>query len=159
MTDHRSLDQSGAVMKALVYHGAGNKAWEETPDPVIIDDTDAIVRVEATTICGTDLHILKGDVPAVTDGRVLGHEAIGTVTARRRARPAVSLSATVCSCRASRHVAPAVTAVMATPGNASAVAVGFSATRSTARRPNSSASRSPISRPIRFPTAWPTRPF
>ncbi|CAN5474080.1 zinc-dependent alcohol dehydrogenase family protein [soil metagenome] len=67
-------------MKALVYHGPGNKAWEETPDPVIIDDTDAIVRVEATTICGTDLHIMKGDVPAVTDGRVLGHEAIGTVT-------------------------------------------------------------------------------
>lgn len=67
-------------MKALVYHGPGDKAWEETPDPVILDDTDAIVRVEATTICGTDLHILKGDVPAVTDGRVLGHEAIGTVT-------------------------------------------------------------------------------
>lgn len=56
-------------MKALVYHGPGNKAWEETPDPVLIDDTDAIVRVEATTICGTDLHILQGDVPAVTDGR------------------------------------------------------------------------------------------
>ena len=67
-------------MKALVYHGPGNKAWEETPDPVIIDDTDAIVHVEATTICGTDLHILKGDVPAVTDGRVLGHEAVGTIT-------------------------------------------------------------------------------
>ncbi len=67
-------------MKALVYHGPGNKAWEETPDPVIVDDTDAIVRVDATTICGTDLHILKGDVPAVTDGRVLGHEAVGTVT-------------------------------------------------------------------------------
>ncbi len=67
-------------MKALVYHGPGNKAWEETPDPMIIDDTDAIVRVEATTICGTDLHILKGDVPAVTDGRVLGLEASGTVT-------------------------------------------------------------------------------
>ena len=67
-------------MKALVYHGPGNKAWEDTPDPVIIDDTDAIVRVDATTICGTDLHILKGDVPAVTDGRVLGHEAVGTVT-------------------------------------------------------------------------------
>ncbi len=66
-------------MKALVYHGPGNMAWEETPDPVIIDDTDAIVRVEATTICGTDLHILKGDVPAVTDGRILGHEAVGTV--------------------------------------------------------------------------------
>ena len=68
-------------MKALVYHGPGNKAWEEVPDAVIIDDTDVVVRVEATTICGTDLHILKGDLPQVTDGRILGHEAVGTVTA------------------------------------------------------------------------------
>ncbi len=66
-------------MRALVYHGPGNKAWEEVPDPVLKDDTDAIVRVDAVTICGTDLHILKGDVPAVTDGRILGHEAVGTV--------------------------------------------------------------------------------
>jgi alcohol dehydrogenase len=69
------------MMKALVYHGPGLKAWEDVADPVIIDGTDAIVRVEATTICGTDLHILKGDVPAVTDGRILGHEAVGTVVA------------------------------------------------------------------------------
>jgi alcohol dehydrogenase len=67
-------------MRALVYHGPGRKAWEETPDPGILDDTDAVVCVDATTICGTDLHILKGDVPAVTDGRILGHEAVGTVT-------------------------------------------------------------------------------
>lgn len=66
-------------MKAIVFHGAGDKAWEEVADPVIVDDTDAIVRVESVTICGTDLHILKGDVPAVTDGRILGHEAVGTV--------------------------------------------------------------------------------
>ncbi len=68
-------------MKALVYHGPDQKAWEVVADPVIIDGTDAIVRVEATTICGTDLHIMKGDVPAVTDGRILGHEAVGTVMA------------------------------------------------------------------------------
>ena len=68
-------------MRAVVYHGPGQKAWEEVPMPVIIDDTDAIVRVDAVTICGTDLHILKGDVPAVTDGRILGHEAVGTVEA------------------------------------------------------------------------------
>ena len=68
-------------MKALVYHGPGDKAWEEVPKPTLLDDTDAIVRVDATTICGTDLHILKGDVPAVTDGRILGHEAVGTVDA------------------------------------------------------------------------------
>jgi alcohol dehydrogenase len=68
-------------MKALVYHGPGQKSWEEVPMPTIVDPTDAIVRVDATTICGTDLHILKGDVPTVTPGRVLGHEAVGTVTA------------------------------------------------------------------------------
>ncbi len=66
-------------MKAIVYHGPGNKGWEDVADPVLVDDTDAIVRVDTTTICGTDLHILKGDVPAVTPGRILGHEAVGTV--------------------------------------------------------------------------------
>src|SRR4051794_8949300 len=66
-------------MRALVYHGPGQKAWEEVPKPSLQADTDAIVRVDAVTICGTDLHILKGDVPAVTDGRILGHEAVGTV--------------------------------------------------------------------------------
>ena len=66
-------------MHALVYHGPGQKAWEEVPNPVLLDDSDAIVRVDATTICGSDLHILKGDVPEVTDGRILGHEAVGTV--------------------------------------------------------------------------------
>jgi len=68
-------------MKALVYHGPGQKAWEEVAEPAIGDDTDAILRVDAVTICGSDLHILKGDVPAVTDGRILGHEAVGTVEA------------------------------------------------------------------------------
>ena len=67
-------------MKALVYHGPGAKAWEEIADPVLLADTDAIVQVDTTTICGTDLHILKGDVPTITDGRVIGHEAVGTVT-------------------------------------------------------------------------------
>jgi alcohol dehydrogenase len=66
-------------MFAVVYHGPGKMAWEEVPKPEISADTDAIVRVDAVTICGTDLHILKGDVPAVTDGRILGHEAVGTV--------------------------------------------------------------------------------
>lgn len=67
-------------MKALVYHGPGNKAWEEVPNPDLRDSTDAIVQVDTTTICGTDLHILKGDVPGVTDGRILGHEGVGTIT-------------------------------------------------------------------------------
>jgi len=66
-------------MRALVYHGPGQKAWEEVPHPEILDEGDAIVRIDATTICGTDLHILKGDVPEVHQGRILGHEAVGTV--------------------------------------------------------------------------------
>jgi alcohol dehydrogenase len=68
-------------MRALVYHGPGTKLWEEVAKPTLQADTDAIVRVDATTICGTDLHIMKGDVPTVTDGRILGHEAVGTVEA------------------------------------------------------------------------------
>ena len=67
------------TMHALVYHGPGKKSWDEVPKPQLIDDTDAVVRVDATTICGSDLHILKGDVPETTDGRILGHEAVGTV--------------------------------------------------------------------------------
>jgi alcohol dehydrogenase len=66
-------------MRAVVYHGPGSRTWEEVPDPEIIGDGDAIVRVDAVTICGTDLHILKGDVPAVRNGRILGHEAVGTI--------------------------------------------------------------------------------
>ncbi|MFF4888954.1 zinc-dependent alcohol dehydrogenase family protein [Micromonospora chersina] len=66
-------------MKALVYGGPGEKSWSEIPDPTIVDPRDAIIRVDAVTICGTDLHILGGDVPEVQPGRVLGHEAVGTV--------------------------------------------------------------------------------
>ena len=66
-------------MKALVYQGPGTKAWKDVPDPTLQADTDVIVRVGVTTICGTDLHILKGDTPEVTAGRILGHEAVGTV--------------------------------------------------------------------------------
>ena len=68
-------------MKALVYDGPGKKSWIEVPDPVIKNPSDVIVRLDATTICGTDLHILKGDVPAVTPGRILGHEGVGKITA------------------------------------------------------------------------------
>jgi alcohol dehydrogenase len=68
-------------MKALVFDGPGRRTWKEVDDPTIREPTDAIVRVDAVTICGTDLHILKGDVPEVQPGRVLGHEAVGTVTA------------------------------------------------------------------------------
>ncbi|MEP6591852.1 MAG: zinc-dependent alcohol dehydrogenase family protein [Gemmatimonadota bacterium] len=66
-------------MKALVYHGPGRRSWEAVPRPVIVKPTDAIVRITTTTICGTDLHILKGDLPTVADGRILGHEGVGIV--------------------------------------------------------------------------------
>jgi alcohol dehydrogenase len=66
-------------LKALVYRGPGKRFWEEKPKPVIQEATDAIVRITRTTICGTDLHILKGDVPTATAGRILGHEGVGVV--------------------------------------------------------------------------------
>jgi alcohol dehydrogenase len=66
-------------MKALVYHGPGQRGWDSVDDPTIIDPTDAIVRIDTSTICGSDLHILKGDVPETPPGTILGHEAVGTV--------------------------------------------------------------------------------
>jgi alcohol dehydrogenase len=66
-------------MHALVYEGPGRKAWKQVPKPEIVDSTDAIIRVDVTTICGSDLHILKGDVPETPPGMILGHEAVGTV--------------------------------------------------------------------------------
>jgi alcohol dehydrogenase len=67
------------TMKALVYHGAGKKAWEDKPKPTIIKPTDAVVKILKTTICGTDLHIMKGDLPEVADGRIIGHEGVGII--------------------------------------------------------------------------------
>jgi alcohol dehydrogenase len=66
-------------MKALVYHGPGKKSWEEKPKPLIKEPTDAVVRILKTTICGTDLHIMKGDLPEVADGRIIGHEGVGII--------------------------------------------------------------------------------
>lgn len=66
-------------MKALVYHGPGQRSWDLVPDPTIVEPTDAIVRIDSSTICGTDLHILKGDVPETKPGTILGHEAVGTI--------------------------------------------------------------------------------
>ena len=66
-------------MNALVYHGPGQRAWESVPDPKVEEPTDAVVKIDTSTICGTDLHILKGDVPEVQPGTILGHEAVGTV--------------------------------------------------------------------------------
>ncbi|MFL5289981.1 MAG: zinc-dependent alcohol dehydrogenase family protein [Myxococcales bacterium] len=66
-------------MKALVYRGPGKRAWEDKTKPTLQDASDAVVKIVRTTICGTDLHILKGDVPSVTPGRILGHEGVGVV--------------------------------------------------------------------------------
>ena len=66
-------------MKALVYHGPGKRSLDDKPKPVISASTDAVVKITKTTICGTDLHIMKGDLPAVTDGRILGHEGVGVI--------------------------------------------------------------------------------
>ncbi len=68
-------------MKALVYLGPDRLAWQDVPDPTVHSDTDALIRVDVTTICGSDLHIAKGDLPEVVVGRILGHEAVGTVVA------------------------------------------------------------------------------
>src|ERR1039457_4131414 len=67
------------TMKALVFHGPNSLALEDRPKPAIVQATDAIVRITTTTLCGTDLHILKGDVPTITDGRILGHEGVGII--------------------------------------------------------------------------------
>src|SRR3984885_1633089 len=66
-------------MNALVYHGPGQRSWDTVPDPTIQAPTDIVVRIDTSTICGTDLHILKGDVPACVPGTILGHEATATV--------------------------------------------------------------------------------
>jgi alcohol dehydrogenase len=76
---HHQTDGSSALMKALVYHGPGRRAWEDKPRPTVREIGDAVVRITTSTICGTDLHIMKGDVPSVTDGRILGHEGVGIV--------------------------------------------------------------------------------
>jgi len=78
-SEPRIREVGGGTMKALVFHGPGRRSWEDVPKPRITDTTDAIVKISTSTICGTDLHILKGDVPTVTDGRVLGHEGVGIV--------------------------------------------------------------------------------
>ena len=82
-------------MKALVFHGPGVKAWEDVARPTLDADTDAIVQVDTTTICGTDLHILKGDLPAMVDGRIIGHEAVGTVVEAGAAVKNVTVGARV----------------------------------------------------------------
>ena len=79
MKQNTNNENNITTMKALVFHGPDSLAFEDKPKPTIIQATDAIVRITTTTICGTDLHILKGDVPTVTNGRILGHEGVGII--------------------------------------------------------------------------------
>src|SRR6185295_9772529 len=69
------------TMKALVYGGPGKRAWQAMPRPLVRDPGDAVIRITTSTICGTDLHIMKGDLPTVAAGRILGHEGIGIIEA------------------------------------------------------------------------------
>ena len=99
-------------MKALIYKGPGKKAIEERPVADIKATTDAIVKTVKTTICGTDLHILKGDVPTCAPGRILGHEGVGVT--RKRAPPAHPYTAALMASRpsmdpANRRVVPPLT--------------------------------------------------
>ena len=79
MTDNTNFGDGRTTMKALAFHGRDRLVLEDRPKPVIMLATDAIVRITTTTICGTDLHILKGDVPAIPEGRILGHEGVGII--------------------------------------------------------------------------------
>ncbi len=115
------------MMKALVYQGPGKRAWEEVPAATVRDPTDAVVGVDAVTICGTDLHILRGDVREAVEGGILGHEAVGTVTATGSAVQN-SRWVSVCWCPALPPVAVAATAAAAVTGNASGMAAGSWAT-------------------------------
>ena len=78
-------------MRAMVFQGPGQRSWTDVPDAKIVDDGDLVLEVEVVTICGTDLHILKGDVPEVTPGTILGHEAVGRVVATGPAVRSVSV--------------------------------------------------------------------
>ena len=131
-----------ATMKALVYHGPGRRAWEEKPRPRIQEATDAIVRITTTTICGTDLHILKGDVPTVTAGRILGHEGVGIVEEvgdRGLGHPQGRQGAHLL-----HHVLRALRLLQAQRCTRTAARrLDPRATPSTARRPSTCASRTP----------------
>src|SRR5881397_1486829 len=66
-------------MKAIVFHGVGNIRLDEVPEPKIQEPTDAIVRLTASAICGTDLHMVRGTMPGMVPGTILGHEGVGVV--------------------------------------------------------------------------------
>ena len=131
--------------------GPVKRSWRSVRSLKSRSPTDAVVKIFKTTICGTDLHILKGDVARVSPGRILGHEGVGMV---EKTGPGVTLfsMAIASSSPAFRHAANANIADVACTRTALPVA-GYWATRSTERRPNMCGSRTPIPASIRFPTA------
>ena len=139
-------------MKALTYQGPGAKAWSDIAKPVIDKPTDAIVRILHTTICGTDLHILKGDVPEVTKGTVLGHEGVGVVEAVgpaiRNFKPGDHV---LISCITSCGSCPNCRRQMYS--HCALTAAGFWATRLTAPKPNMCVFPMPITACTRYPPA------
>ncbi len=144
-------------MKALVYGGPGKMEWRDAPLPEVQDPEDAIVRVDAVTICGTDLHILKGDVPEVEPGRMLGHEAVGTILevgdgVRSHAVGSRVLISCISGCGRCGFCRAGQLRPVPRPA-----AAGCSATSSTAPRPSSSGSPSPTPRSHTLPDAVRTR--
>ncbi|MGW7329209.1 alcohol dehydrogenase catalytic domain-containing protein [Streptomyces sp. NPDC054840] len=111
------------AMEALVFQGSGQTAWQDVPDPGIEDTADATFRVDDVTIRGTDLHVVKGDVPEGTPGRILGHEAVGTSVETGGDVPTVR-PGTACSFPASRPAAAAASASRATAASTAGAAAG-----------------------------------
>ena len=142
-------------MKALVYHGANQRAWEEKPQPALQKTTDAIVKISKTTICGTDLHIMKGDLPRVVDGLTLGHEGVGVVVEAGSAvtnfkkgdRVVISCVASCANAPRARRACPRI----------APTAAGSSGISSMGPRRNSSGFRMPTGAFIIFPPTSPTR--
>ena len=136
----------GSGMRALVDHGPGERGWDTVPDPKIVDPTDAVVRIDTSTICGSDLHILKGDVPETPPGTVLGHEAVGTVEAVGAGVTTVApgdrvLVSCISACGRCRFCKEAHYGQCLGGGG-----YGFSGTRSTGCRPSMRGRRSRIPR-------------
>ena len=103
------------TMKALVYHSPGLKAWENKPKPTLLQTTDAIVRVTTTTICGTDLHIMKGDVPTVTTGRTGQNKLLHFTRADGRTVAAGSFADVMVTGAARHHLSGELVEVTARP--------------------------------------------
>jgi len=156
--DGQRANAGKETMHALVYGGPNKKEWTEVPKPQLLHDTDAIVRVDITTICGSDLHILKGDVPEVNVGLILVTRRLAPLSpwVRRSSRSKWAIASW---CRASPRAASAATAVKVTSVSASRAGDGFWDISSTGLRPSSYASRSVTPQRTRCPRASLTKNY